>query len=45
VPGGRGVEILDLNNKITNKMINWGVCTFNETVIEVGNNGRRKKEK
>ena len=40
------VQILDLNNKFTNKIINWGVFTFNKTVIEAGKNGRwKKKEK
>jgi len=34
------VQILDLNNKFTNKIINWGVFTFNKTVIEAGKNGR-----
>jgi hypothetical protein len=34
-----------LNNNITNKMIKLGVCTFNKTVIEAENRGRRKNEK
>jgi hypothetical protein len=38
--GRRGRGKFDSNNKITNKMFNWGVFTFNKTVIEAGKNGR-----